>query len=191
MLNILDLANELQLEIFQLCILEPEDDLSDVRFTLAAVCGHWRDLIFNVASLWTSITVDSASVIPHPLYRHDDCLLYPEDVFLRTMIAFKNARGLPVDLIIEVPDAPIPCFNVRHTNLLAEILCDEASRIASLSISGDCWDMHLSALRGFLNQPMPLLHLHFPLSTKIPTVLKTLPSPSYAFLIYCCDKVLL
>lgn len=159
--NILTLPNELQIEVFWHYFLElNQSDGSDVRFILASVCSHWRNLIFSESLLWKSIAINITSVIPRPLFYapNEISLVDPKDIFLRTMIAFKNACHLPVNLTIVVPDTPLTYFNVRHTDLLAEILCKEASRIASVSISGDSWVLHLSLLRGFLDQPMPLLH---------------------------------
>lgn len=148
MANFLTVPNEIKLKIFQLLI---ED--TEVNFTLMAVCRDWKNLIQHEAIFWRHILINEHSVLHRPLSS-------PQEIFFHAEFALKHSRGLPIDIVIQVPDLyePSPRFHRIHAGMLTQILRREAHRIASISISGNDWEMHLSILAGFHGIPMPLLH---------------------------------
>lgn len=153
---IASLPNELLFKIFKEYLLLPNDDLDfhgDMRFILLGVCNKWRKLVVNERLLWTTIDINERCVIPRPLRNGS---VNPAAIFFRTLLAFQCARNLPVKLTIDLP-SNTKYFGLHHCVLLSHILNRVASRIESLTVSGDSREMHIRALQGLKNRPMPSL----------------------------------
>lgn len=150
------IPNEILFKIFKEYLLLPKDSLDfhgDMRFILLGVCNNWRKLVVNERLLWTTIDINERCVIPRPLRSPH---VNPPAIFFRTLLAFQFARNLPVKLTIDLPTNS-KYFGPYHCALLSHILQREAHRIGTLTLSGENWEMHIRALQGLKNRPMPSL----------------------------------